>query len=87
MKNIFLIGYRCTGKSSVGKALAHMLNRPFVDADVELAQKYGMTIAEIVAQKGWDCFRKMEKNVIKNICNLSQQVVATAEELSWIMKM
>ena len=32
--NIFLIGYRCTGKTSVGRCLASRLGRSFVDTDV-----------------------------------------------------
>ncbi len=75
--NIFIIGYRCTGKSSTGAKLAKKLGFDFIDADIMLVEKYKSTISDIVAQKGWDAFRKMEKDVTGNICKLNNVVVAT----------
>ena len=75
--NIFLIGYRCTGKTSVGNALSKKLALTFVDADERLMEKEGKTIAEMVAEGGWDYFRRREKEIIKSICALDGQVVAT----------
>ncbi|MDF1593438.1 MAG: shikimate kinase [Desulfobacterales bacterium] len=75
--NIFLIGYRCTGKTSVGYALSKKLRLTFVDADRRLVEKEGKTIAEMVAGQGWDYFRLREKEVLKSICVLDGQVVAT----------
>jgi len=64
--NIFLIGYRCTGKTSVGKTLSKKSGRMFVDADERLVKNEGKTIAEIVAEQGWDYFRQREKEIIKS---------------------
>jgi len=75
--NIFLIGYRCTGKTSVGKNLARIIGWQFIDADAKLVKDYGMSIKEIVARLGWDAFRAMECNIIKKICFLDQHIVAT----------
>ena len=75
--NIFLIGHRCSGKTSVGHALAKMLGLAFVDADGRLAENAGQTIAGMVADRGWDYFRKREKETIQSICALDGQVVAT----------
>jgi len=75
--NIFLIGYRCTGKTSVGKALSKKSGRIFVDADERLVENEGKTIAEIVAKQGWDYFRQREKEIIKSICTRDGQVIAT----------
>ena len=75
--NIFLIGYRCTGKTTVGRSLAKSLGRPFFDADKELVKEQRLNISEIVSQKGWDAFREMESMVIKRICDLDNYVVAT----------
>jgi shikimate kinase len=67
--NIFLIGYRCPGKTSVGKALAKSLGRPFFDADAEIVEEQGLNISEIVSQQGWNAFREMEKAIInKGVC-------------------
>jgi shikimate kinase len=75
--NIFLIGYRCTGKTSVGKLLAEKLERSFVDADSRLVEEYGMAIKDMVAAQGWDAFREKERIILKGICALDRQVVAT----------
>ena len=75
--NLFLIGYRCTGKSSVGRRLAARLSRPFIDTDSLLAAEAGMSIKEIVAKNGWELFRSMESAVMKNVCTPDERVVAT----------
>lgn len=75
--NIYLIGYRCTGKTTVGKSLADRLNWSFLDADVELVNQHDMSIAEIVAGEGWDSFRKKEKAIIRDLSALNQHVIAT----------
>jgi len=75
--NIYLIGYRGTGKTSVGKLLAAILKRPFIDTDDELTSRVGMSIAEFVHQNGWGDFRKTEQSVIQKVCALDKHVVAT----------
>jgi len=50
--NIFLIGYRCTGKTSVGRCLANRLGRSFVDTDLELVKEQGVKISDIVSKRG-----------------------------------
>ncbi len=75
--NIFLVGYRCTGKTSVGKALAQRLRRPFADADEELVRENNMSIADMVAQHGWEYFRQHERAVIRRLSSLDNYVIAT----------
>jgi len=75
--NIYLIGYRATGKTSVGKLLASILERPFVDTDMVLAARVGMTVAEFVRKNGWESFRDMERRIVKQVCTADGQVVAT----------
>ena len=75
--NIFLIGYRCTGKTSVGRSLAKSLGRPFLDADSELVKEQNLNISEIVSKQGWDAFREIESDIIKRVCALDDHVVAT----------
>lgn len=75
--NIYLIGYRCTGKSSAGKLLAGDLGMKFIDADVELVNRSKKSISEIVDTSGWNGFREMEKNVIRELSALEKHVVAT----------
>lgn len=75
--NLFLIGFRCTGKSSVGRRLAASLNWPFLDTDDMLVAEAGMSIKEIVAKHGWPGLRSMERAVVNRACTPDQQVVAT----------
>jgi len=75
--NIFLIGYRCSGKTSVGKLLANRLDWPFGDTDTDIVAVHGLTIADIVATQGWKSFREKENAAIKRRCALDQTVVAT----------
>ncbi len=75
--NIYLIGYRCTGKTSVGKLLAERLGWHFIDADSALVEKYQMTIADMVSSQGWDSFREKEALILKKLSVRNKQVVAT----------
>ncbi len=75
--NIVLIGYRGTGKTTVGRALAEKLKRPFYDADVFLEGKLATTIAEMVAKEGWHFFRQKEKEIIRELSAKKDSVIAT----------
>lgn len=75
--NVVLIGYRCTGKTSVGKRLAEKLRVPFYDTDDLIETAAGCTIREIVAQQGWSSFREREKEVIRTLAAGERRVIAT----------
>ena len=75
--NVFLIGYRCTGKSSVGKLLSEKLDWPFIDTDSLLVSESGSSIKEIVENHGWHAFRKMEQAIVERVCTLDRRIVAT----------
>jgi shikimate kinase len=75
--NLFLIGYRCTGKTTTGKAIAAAIDWSFVDADTMLVRECGKPIKEIVDTEGWEAFRRMERSTLKQICTEDRQVVAT----------
>ncbi len=74
---IFLIGYRCTGKSSVGELLAARLGRRFVDTDSVVVVQAGKSIQEIVVHSGWEEFRRLERAVLQQAGALDRPVVAT----------
>jgi shikimate kinase len=75
--NIYLIGYRCTGKSSVGKALAAAIGWRFIDLDDLVVETAGISIADIVARYGWEHFRQMERDALKQVSVQDHTVVAT----------
>ena len=74
---IFLVGARAAGKTSVGPALAEALTYDFVDTDAWLKEKHGLTVAEIVARRGWAGFRELESEGLREAGLGSRRVVAT----------
>lgn len=75
--NLFLIGYRCTGKTVVGEGLARKLGLNFVDTDQVLSSETGIEIATFIDKSGWEAFRQKEREVIARLSLLSGQVIAT----------
>jgi shikimate kinase len=76
-KNIVLIGFRCTGKTSVGKKISERLKMPFYDTDDLIIKDAGISISEIVAEKGWPYFRQREREIIARLSELQDCVIAT----------
>ena len=76
MENIILIGMPGCGKSTIGKALAEQLHRPFVDADEEIVKEIG-DIPTFFAQYGEEAFRKVETAVLARLGKASGLVIAT----------
>ena len=60
-RNLILCGFMGSGKTTVGRRLAKMLERPFLDIDAYIEEKQGMTITDIFAQQGEEAFRRMER--------------------------
>ena len=61
----------------MGKLLAGKLGRPFIDTDSLLVSESGTSIKEIVAEQGWEGFRRIEHDILKQVCLIDRQVVAT----------
>jgi shikimate kinase len=77
MKNIYLVGFMGSGKSTVGKILAEKLNMNFIDIDKLIEEKEGMKIKDIFEQKGESYFRELERKQIEVIVNQEGLVVST----------
>jgi shikimate kinase len=75
--NVVLIGYRGTGKSTVGKALASRLGRQIVSTDREIVRRAGSSIREIVAAHGWEYFRDLESAVCQDLAGQNNLVIDT----------
>ena len=75
--NIVLIGYRCCGKTTVGKLLAPNLGMDFLDTDQLIEVKTGRSIHHYVCQRGWRDFRRLEREVIEEISSKDNVVIAT----------
>lgn len=74
-RNVFLIGPRACGKTSVGKLLAERLGVDFVDTDHELVASVGMEIADYVEAHGWDGFRDKETETLTRVADAAARVV------------
>lgn len=77
MPHLYLIGYRGSGKTTVGEFLAARLGRPFVDADVLLEADAGMTIRDIFASEGESGFRDRETATLRKLTAGTPAVIAT----------
>jgi shikimate kinase len=75
--NVYLTGYRCTGKTTIAALLAEHLKWTSVDADDMLVEDAGSPVSDIVAEKGWDVFRAMEKATLERISRMDGVVVST----------
>ena len=75
--NVVLIGFRCAGKSTVGRALADRLRREFVDCDEYIEQKTHLSIREIFDLAGESYFRTLEGQAIQDLARADGRVIAT----------
>ncbi len=76
MKNVVLIGMPGCGKSTIGKRLAALTGRPFVDLDREIADLAGKTIPEIFADDGEEAFRRLETQVAAKFCKEKGYIIS-----------
>jgi len=78
-KNIVLIGFMGSGKSTVGRELHHRLGYPLVDMDHFIEQRARKSIAEIFADDGEDKFREMETAVLEELFDPSapRRIIST----------
>ncbi|WP_277656165.1 shikimate kinase [Seleniivibrio woodruffii] len=77
MKNIYLIGFMGTGKSTVGRLLAEDFKMKFVDTDKMVEEMTGRTIGEIFEESSEAEFRKLETEVLRKITEEKGMIVST----------
>ncbi|SMF20417.1 shikimate kinase AroL [Desulfovibrio gilichinskyi] len=76
MNNIFLVGPRACGKTTVGRIVANKLQLNFFDSDALIAQKAGCEISKFVKANGWDAFRDLEVDILKELSETERSVVS-----------
>jgi shikimate kinase len=76
MKNIYLVGFMGTGKTSVGKLLARKLRRDFVDMDTLIESREKMPVAKIFKAKGEPYFRKLEADLVQELSGKEGMVIS-----------
>jgi shikimate kinase len=76
-RNVILVGFMGTGKSTVSRLLAESLGWPSVDIDEEIVRRAGKSIPQIFADDGEMAFRDSESAALQSVLAGSRQVVAT----------
>src|SRR5438046_2352109 len=67
IRNLALIGFMGTGKSSVGRLVADLLHFTFLDTDHVIEARAGKSIADIFAQDGEPAFRNWERRIVEEL--------------------
>ena len=73
--NIVLMGFMGTGKTTVGQILATRLGLTFVDMDHIIEEWAGKPISRIFAEDGEPSFRRMERDLVKDLAAKDGQVI------------
>lgn len=77
MRPVFLVGFMCSGKSTLGDALARECSMAYADLDDMVEEMAGMPVPRIFAAKGEEEFRRIERRALERACSLTDTVVAT----------
>ncbi len=75
--NIYFIGPRASGKTTLAGEVARRTGLSSVDTDELLQQEQGQSIKEIVAEHGWEHFRELEKMILFRTAQSGSLAVAT----------
>ncbi|HEX5726833.1 MAG TPA: shikimate kinase [Longimicrobiaceae bacterium] len=73
---VVLLGYMCSGKSTVGQALARRLEWRYLDFDVEIERREGRTVREIIEAAGQERFRALEAALTAEVAGAPGMVLA-----------
>lgn len=75
--NIVLCGFMGAGKTVVGKELAKVTGKKFVDTDELIEQETGVSIPAIFATRGEEYFRELEFEICKKVADMKNVIVST----------
>src|SRR5689334_17958455 len=76
-RNVVLIGFSYTGKTTIGRLLARRLRWRAVDSDQAIREQTGLSPQELFARDGEPAFRALEREVVGALCRGQRQVIAT----------
>ena len=84
IERIVLMGFMCSGKSTVGEALARRLEWRFLDFDVEIERREGATVSSIIQEAGEEYFRGAEAALTREVSDVPALVLAPGG--GWVMQ-
>lgn len=76
MNRLLLIGFMCSGKSTVGRLVAQRLGMPFIDLDRVIEARVG-PLLPFVQREGEEAFRRIESEVLRDLLSGEAAVIAT----------
>lgn len=76
-KNIVLVGFMGSGKTTNGRRLARKMGKQFVDTDMLIEEKNNMPIEKIFKKYGEDYFRKLEHQMVQSLSNEQNKIIST----------
>jgi shikimate kinase len=74
---VFLIGFMGSGKTTAAQEISLVSGLSFYDMDRELELRHGQSISSIFSEKGEDFFRKAERRLLEDICQMPDRIIAT----------
>ncbi len=77
MQRIYLIGFMASGKTTIGKLLAEALNLDFIDLDFLIEKRFHKSVSQIFQQEGEKRFREIERNILQEVSEMENVVIAT----------
>lgn len=76
VERVVLLGYMCSGKSSVGESLARRLEWRFLDFDVEIERREELSVRAIIDERGEDYFRSLEAALTEEVSREKELVIS-----------
>lgn len=76
-RNIILVGFMGTGKTTIGRRVSGKLNMDFYDTDEYIKKCEGMSVAEVLTKKGAKYFEGAQRFAVQNICENKNALIAT----------
>jgi shikimate kinase len=77
MDNLVLVGFSCSGKTTIGRNLARRLRLRFVDTDRYIEEVAGRSIPDIFRDDGEQAFRELEREAVHRLARERRQVIST----------
>ncbi len=74
---IFLIGYMGSGKTTIGKTIAKLLDMQFIDMDEKIEMQQHRAVSEIFSELGEEKFRELERQCLHEVAEYDNSIIST----------